>query len=409
MKSLSINVLICGGGAAGLWLLDELRRQGLSALLLESQTLGQGQTVSSQGILHSGLKYMLAGLPTAAAKAAREMPLRWKDCLQGKQLPDLAAVELRSSAFHLWGTSSASSRLGLLGAQLGLQVTPNRIAAREYPLPLRGCRGTVLRVDEQIISPRSLIQSLADQNSSALLKIDSVHGLKFQQSENGVVESVRVRDPENTTEELDIHPDQIILTAGSGNGVLREQLGLDTSQMQLRPLHMVQVRGDLPEFYGHCVEGSCTRVSITSGRDISGRTVWQVGGQIAEDGVALSSDDVIQRCQSELAHVMPYLSLAGTEWSSYRVNRAEGATLLGNRPDSFKLLHEKNILTAWPTKLVLVPQLVDAICAKLRTLRPQPMEQSHALESFARPTVALPPWELASEWTPWREVRRAAA
>ncbi|MFO1021821.1 MAG: FAD-dependent oxidoreductase [Planctomycetales bacterium] len=409
MQALSVNVLILGGGAAGLWLLDEVRRRGLSALLLEATDLGQGQTVCPQGILHSGLKYMLDGLPTAAAKAAREMPLRWKDCLRGRQQPDLTGTELRSSAFHLWGTESASSRLGLLGAQLGLRVTPHRISAKDYPLPLRGCRGIVLRVDEQIISPSSLIQSLAARNAHHLLKIDPVHGLKFHQLEHGTVESVGIQNPENPAHELSIRPDQVVLAAGSGNGALRERLGFDSAQMQLRPLHMVQIRGNLPEFYGHCVEGSHTRVSITSAQDSTGRRIWQVGGQIAEDGVSMSADEVIHRCQAEISHVMPHLSLLGTEWSSYWANRAEGATLLGKRPDSYRILQEKNILTAWPTKLVLVPQLVDAICVKLGSLRPKPLEQSQALDGFARPAVALPPWETLTDWIPWRQSSRAAA
>ncbi len=62
--------------------------------------------------------------------------------------------------------------------------------------------------------------------------------------------------------------------------------------MQTRPLHMVLVRGELPHLNGHCVDGRTTRVTITSDTERSetsaaGRTVWQVGGQIAEIGVAL--------------------------------------------------------------------------------------------------------------------------
>ena len=74
---------------------------------------------------------------------------------------------------------------------------------------------------------------------------------------------------------------------------MREQVGLSTSAMQLRPLHMVMVRGPLPEFNGHCVDGSKTRVTITSDRDIHKQTVWQIGGQVSEIGVDLEADELI--------------------------------------------------------------------------------------------------------------------
>jgi hypothetical protein len=44
---LPIDVLIFGGGAAGLWLLDDLLRAGCGTLLLEANDLGSGQTIAS--------------------------------------------------------------------------------------------------------------------------------------------------------------------------------------------------------------------------------------------------------------------------------------------------------------------------------------------------------------------------
>ena len=72
----TVDVLIVGAGCAGLFLLDSLVRKGISALLIESTALGYGQTTSSQGILHAGVKYSLDGLAgddateAAAASAA---------------------------------------------------------------------------------------------------------------------------------------------------------------------------------------------------------------------------------------------------------------------------------------------------------------------------------------------------
>ena len=42
--SYSTDIVIFGGGIAGLWLLNRLRTEGYQAILLESRELGGGQT-----------------------------------------------------------------------------------------------------------------------------------------------------------------------------------------------------------------------------------------------------------------------------------------------------------------------------------------------------------------------------
>jgi len=61
---ISTDVLIVGAGVAGLWLNARLRRQGFSTVLVESASLGGGQSVKSQGIIHGGAKYALHGALT---------------------------------------------------------------------------------------------------------------------------------------------------------------------------------------------------------------------------------------------------------------------------------------------------------------------------------------------------------
>ena len=67
-----LDALIFGGGAAGLWLLDRLSRDGHHVVLLEARSLGMGQTVASQGIIHGGLKYTLSGLANSRCIRAKE-------------------------------------------------------------------------------------------------------------------------------------------------------------------------------------------------------------------------------------------------------------------------------------------------------------------------------------------------
>ena len=51
MREYNIDVLIFGGGVAGLFCLDKLVREGYNAYLIEKSFLGNGQTACSQGII----------------------------------------------------------------------------------------------------------------------------------------------------------------------------------------------------------------------------------------------------------------------------------------------------------------------------------------------------------------------
>ncbi|MFM8288457.1 MAG: FAD-dependent oxidoreductase [Planctomycetaceae bacterium] len=413
MPGVPLDVLVIGGGVAGLWTLASLRQAGCQALLVEGFRLGTGQTIASQGILHSGLKYSLAGVLTAAAREAREMPALWRQCLAGQAYPNLSRVQVSAQAFHLWGTQSAGSRLGLLGAQMGLKVTPQAVPASELPQLLRGCPGSVYRVNEQVLEPASLIEGLARPVAESIVRVDPQTELEFETLGPGRVRQVHLHAARaGLTQSL--QPKVVVLLAGRGNAGLRDRLQLDRSVMQLRPLHYVLLRGALPEFHGHCVDFHRTRVSITSARDSQGRVVWQVGGQISEVGVAMSSDALIQHTRAELQAVFPALDLTGTEWTTCRVDRAEGTTATGSRPDSYRLFEEGNVLTGWPTKLVLAPQLAAEVVRRVGRvipLRGEPVGSAFSLPGWPRPEVARPAWEEIRNWValPGEIVRRRAA
>src|SRR4030095_9874614 len=98
-----LDLLIFGGGAAGLWCLDRFRRAGYSAILLESTALGCGQTIQAQGIIHGGGKYALRGVRDfTAVQSTKAMPERWRRSLAGEIEPDLRAVQGLSDRCHLW-------------------------------------------------------------------------------------------------------------------------------------------------------------------------------------------------------------------------------------------------------------------------------------------------------------------
>jgi glycerol-3-phosphate dehydrogenase len=393
---LKLDAVIFGGGAAGLWLLDKLRRHGFSALLLEKNALGCGQTVGSQGILHGGFKYSLKGLLTASATAVADMPQRWRQCLAGRRQPDLSAARLRSDFCYLWRTASLRSRLGFRGARVGLRLRPTALPRPQWPHVLENV-GDVMRIDEQVIDPRAFLEALHAHHAAWTLKIDTADGLDVDCRAGGQVESLCLRHPDDGRR-LTLRPRWIILTAGEGNAALRKLFCLDPQAMQRRPLHMVLARGDLPTLNGHCTDGARTRVTVTTAVATPGQTVWQIGGQVSEDGVGMELDQLAAHARDELSQAIPGLGFDGLQWASYRVDRAEARTAGNRRPDRECVEHEGNVITAWPTKLVLVPALARRIFEMVGRPCPHSDASADQWTDWPRPDVAPGPWETAARW-----------
>ncbi len=395
--TLKLDALIFGGGAAGLWLLDELHRRSFRTALLENRALGAGQTIASQGILHGGLKYALAGLLSGSAKAVGEMTDLWRQCLDGLTQPDLRGVRILSPSCYLWRTESLASVVGLAGARLGLRTPVAKVAPAERPKPLAACPGEVFRVDEQVLDVGSLLAELADRHAARILKIGDANDITLTVSKPGYVDAVELQGTD-TNDVVRLEPGVVIFTAGEGNEELRRRAGLSTAAMQLRPLHMVMVRGSLPQLFGHCVDGNKTRVTITTAIDSRGRTVWHIGGELAEKGVDLSPTELIRFARRELPSVLPAVDLKNTEWAAYRINRAEGRDPRGQRPEGPVWRREGSVITAWPTKLVLVPRLAELIADALGRPSPGGDHEIPLPPDWPRPQVAQPPWEVIDEW-----------
>jgi hypothetical protein len=136
--------------------------------------------------------------------------------------------------------------------------------------------------------------------------------------------------------------------------------------------------------------------------------VWQIGGQLAEDGVAMGDAALVAKAALELRETIPGIDLSGVEWSTYRVDRAEGLTDGGKRPDTFRILAEGNVITAWPTKLVLAPLLAHEIAASVPGGTRSEFGWD-ALVDWPRPQIALPPWETSRRWLAADERAQRAA
>src|SRR3989338_246819 len=132
-KTAAADIVIFGGGIAGLWLLNRLRQSGVSAILFESGALGGGQTHKSQGIIHGGMKYALQGMITREAQLMADMPSHWKLCLSGKGEIDLSAVPVLSAQQYLWAPHKFTSKLTGFLASATLTSQVESLSREHYP------------------------------------------------------------------------------------------------------------------------------------------------------------------------------------------------------------------------------------------------------------------------------------
>lgn len=385
---LELDVLIFGGGIAGLWVLDEVHRRGYSAVLLECDALGAGQTIASQGILHGGLKYSLGGLIDPSSKAVADMPARWTLSLRGESEPDLRGVCVLSPCCYLWRTESLTSRIGLFAARAVIRTELAKVAMADRPVALRGCPGEVLRVEEPVLDCSSLMKAFARVHASRLILYDPDR-IGFEKTRSPIMVGARLQGQAGGVE---FQAATVVFCAGEGNAGLRLKAGLENGAMQTRPLHMVMVQGLLPPLFGHCVDGNKTRATITTAQDSTGQNIWVVGGEIAEKGVERDELQQISSARLELRQVLPGVDFSNTQWATYRINRAEGRTPGNRRPEGVVWRKENGVVTAWPTKLVLAPQLACEIADSL----PPPKFASPNLAippELSPPSLAVPPWE----------------
>jgi glycerol-3-phosphate dehydrogenase len=384
--SLSTDVLIVGGGIAGLWLNARLRGRGFTTLLLENHSLGGAQSVKSQGIIHGGTKYALHGALTGASEAIADMPRRWRAALAGDGELDLRGVRVLSEAHYLWSPGSLLGNITSFFASKALRGRVDTVEGERLPEALRhpAFKGKVYRLEELVLDVPSLIERLTELAGDSLLAIRHIEALREEGELTGLI-----------VDGLQVRAQRIVLAAGGGNVGLLTSLGLHEPNMQLRPLHMVLAKGPgLKPLYAHCLGGGTKpRVTVTSHPSADGQWIWYLGGELAEaNGVDRDEDAQIAYAQKEMAELLPWVDFTGTRWASLRVDRAEPAQSNLARPDSAFLAENGHLLVGWPTKLALAPDFADRVITALDRDGIQPGEASVIVEA-ERPPLARPAWE----------------
>ena len=383
---ISTDVLIVGAGVAGLWLNARLRRQGFSTVVVERESLGGGQSVKSQGIIHGGAKYALHGALTGASEAIADMPRRWREALAGDGELDLRGVRLLSEAHYLWSPGTLTGNLTSFFASKAVRGRVDQVKGDQLPPALQDPRfkGKVYRLAELVVDVPSLIERLAELAGDGLLAGQTIEPLFA----NDELIGLRV-------DGRDIHAQRIVFSAGAGNAELLASIGISVPAQQLRPLHMVLVKGPtLKPLYAHCLGGGPKpRITVTTHPAANGEWVWYVGGDIAEaDGVAREPAEQIAVAKKELGNLLPWVDLSQAQWATLRVNRAEPAQSGLVRPDNAFLADQGRLLVGWPTKLALAPDFSDRV---LQALEQDGIKPGNipALPALPRPPLGKTAWE----------------
>lgn len=386
------DVVIFGAGIAGLWTLARLRAAGFRVVLFEKRALGGVQSIASQGIIHGGTKYALTGRLTGSAMTIGAMPGIWRAALAGQGEVDLRGTRLLSPHQYLWSTGSLASGVAGFFAGKVMQSRMESLAQTDFPPPFDtpAFRGSLYRLAEPVLDPASLMIAFEQGCGSHCLLAPDMPDLQ--------------RTAQGWTIAWSAGPTlsarAVVLAAGRGNAELLHRLGRSEPAMQLRPLHMLMLRGTLPPLHAHCLGASASpRLTVTSYPLGDGRQAWYLGGQIAEEGVQRDRATQITAGQRELAELLPWVRLDEVDWATLEIERAEVAVPGQRRPDdAFVGTDADALLTCWPTKLAFAPRVAQLVLDGLAGLGITPTAGEIARPDLPRPPLATLPWEAVDRW-----------
>lgn len=380
MAQRNVDIAIIGAGIAGLWAFHRFKRMGYDVLLLESDSIGNGQTIASQGIIHSGLKYAFAGKINDLAQNISAMPDLWRMALRGEGDINLSAARYNAESQHLLIPKGFMGGLVKLVTKQALGNNVHEVPKDEWAQEITnsGFKGSVVFMDEPVLDIPSVIRALAEPFKDSIRKIDTPE------------------DPIGFLERHEIYPQQIIFTSAASNAINASQAqhnnGLET---QKRPLLMGMLKPAPYPLYAHLVGSSDKPVAtITTHKAEDGELVWYLGGGVAERAKEADPKEVYEATRKGFAKYLPDVDLSAVEWAVLPIDRVEGKSKTdGWMPDTPTIHSVGNVHYCWPTKLTFAPLLSDRLLEKI-DLEPSGNETDF---SFLQPVeYTKTPWDEAT-------------
>ena len=374
--NMDVDVGIVGAGIGGLWLANLLQRRGLSVAVCDANGIGGAQTIASQGIVHSGLKYALGKSAGPAAKSLATMPARWRACLRGDGEVDLRGTKVLAEHMHLF-SATTNARLRALLAKPLVAAPAKRLDARRVA-PFH--RGTLLALDDFVLDVPSLIRRLAAPMQQRFVALRLAPQMLVPSAAG--IASIRFKGQE-------IRAGAFVFAAGDGNEALGAAAGFADVAMLRRPLYQVVVTLTRPiPLFAHCLLatfGTEPDMTITSHGN-----ALVIGGRVASDPEP-SSAERIDAVRHGLASILPAIDLTGATFRTFAAVRAEPAR--HGLWDSGDVFAERrgNCVLCWPVKLSLAPRLGDVVMNLLADLQPRPRAwhgNAKRLPHYAEPPYA---------------------
>ena len=382
-KTYIYDMIVFGGGIAGLWLANTLKRANYNVILIEKDKLGGVQTLASQGMIHGGQKYVLQGAVTGHASSLAQMPKRWDSSFGGYGEIDLTAAKFLSETQVMWPAGSVLSTAAVMGAAQVVNAATKKLKREEFPDVLqekKKFKGPVFELPEKVLDVKSLVEALAKKLEGRLLQGEVTEILPDGQvAVNGMI----------------LRAQLIIFTAGTGNERALDLLRVKDKHAQRRPLRQVMVKSMEHPLYGHGITASPKpRMTVTSHPLPAGGYVWYLGGAVAEEGAKMTEEETLRFAKSELQAVFPDIDWDNRDWATWAGDRAEPYDATGDLPPGPFVHQRGKVLMAWPTKLTFAPALSDRVFEWLQDKDIHPIAKD-APPPLEKAEIGHYPWETA--------------
>ena len=310
-KVISPDIVIFGAGIAGLWTFHRLKNMGFDVLLLEKETIGCGQTIASQGIIHSGLKFSLAGKVNKLARSISAMPNIWREALNGNGDVNLSSATISAQSQQLLIPSGFMGGLTKLVTERALGNNVHSVPKQDWPdeITNSGFHGSLIFMDEPVLDIPSILRALSEPYKTSIRKITDE----------------QASEPFKFLSDINIAAKQIIFTSASSNHDIataqNHDKGLET---QKRPLMQGMIKNAPFPLFAHLVGKTDKPIaSITTHKTTSGDLVWYLGGGVAERTKKSNPKDVYGAAIKAFKSYLPNTDFSQIEWDVLPIDRIE--------------------------------------------------------------------------------------
>lgn len=399
-----VDVLIVGGGAQGLWLLNDLSKRHYRAVLLECGELGGSQTCHSHGLIHRGHYYDDIDMMIILNAAAQFWEAFVDEHGVGKLNPQRALAG--------FGPGTAVERHTYFWNTAGLRFDP----CVERPEVLDGGKVKHLfETEEFSLDASEVIAGLAHNVDHATYKLDnSDNAIEFVH-DGASIERVQAS---LSGEQVELRPKYVVFCAGVGNRGLLAKLGCDINPGTNLPVqaerknHMMVLRGDhLPMMTAvFPIRGGLQGVFLCPRTDpVTGQPVWLASdhnstpfpmtAQGAPDTDSKPSAEWVRRMLISLRATAPALFADGDvdelEIAVYTGPTSERNFGVGQHMTDLFIdpFDFENALAIWPTKLTMTPFGSNVTIRFIRPKVPDPRGEWPRVDR----EITAPPPDLARE------------